>query len=296
MSQTEEQEGKRIIQALVEDIDPSVRCEIGPRDLDSGVYPVRLTSGNQETTLRVSREDMENLPATREIKEEMKQRLQYAIEGIREPLSKEYVTKNGLAFRLKASLEGPSRSSDRPVFEFPFEIEEIEGKGRATSGVVSVSRFIRLTLLSDSEQALRVCINRLRTALDTDEVGFGQEQIRIHAGDEWVRTLLYPAEVPRATDEEIRQFIGRKLYWVGYVVHGMKRPIVLDELVDCEYLCVRPVHIRRNAEFLEQQGLLRLKQQPSGAYAATPASDLVSRPELYTSPLTAGTPTIGFTR
>ena len=203
MSETQEEEGKRIVQALVEEIDArtsprvghrSVRCEIGPRDFDSGVYPVTVTNENRETTLWVSREDIEDLPATPEIKEEMKQRLQYAIAGIRERLSKEYVTKNGPAFRLIPSVPpgggwhpvattsfqpdpAAAESWDgteaafaaalaKTVFEFPFKIEEIEGKSRATSGLVTLSRFIRLTLLSDSRQALRVCINRLRTALD----------------------------------------------------------------------------------------------------------------------------------
>ena len=297
MSEAEEREGERVIQALVREIDPSVQCEVGPRDFDSGVHPVRLVSGNRETTLKVSREDMEDLPATREIKEEMKQRLHYAIQGIQVGLSREYVTKNGLGFRFKSGFEGLSRSYNRPAFEFPFEIEEIEGKGPAARGVVRISRFILRTLLSDSEQAVRVCINRLRAALDNDGVRFGQEQISIHADDEWVRALLYPAQVPRATDEEIRQFIGRKLYWVGYIIHGIVKSIALDELVDCEYLGVRPIHIRRNAEFLEQQGFLRLERQAAGVCAATPTAGLVSRKgELYTSPLTLRNPKIGFTQ
>ena len=296
MSEAGAQEGKRIIRELVKEIDPSVQCDVGPKDFDTFVYPVKLARGSRETVLKVSWEDLADLPTTREIREEIRQRLQYAIQGIQAGLAKEYMTKTGLAFQFKSSFEGPKRSYERMVFEFNFEIEEIEGQGRTAWGVVSISRFIRRTLLSDSEQALRVCINRLRTGLDKDEVRFGQDQVRIHADDKWVRALLYPSEIPAASDEEIRQFIGRKLYWVGYMVHGMSKPVVLDELVDCEYLGVRPIHIRRNAELLEQQGLLRLEQQASGVYAATPTSHLVSRPDPYASPVAATTPKIGFTR
>jgi hypothetical protein len=278
MSEAEEQEGKGIVCKLVGEIDPLVQCKIGPRDFDTGVYEVKLIRGSEETVLRVSREDLEDLPATREIRAEIDQRLRAAVNGIRRPLPAAYVTRSRVAFLLRLGHQGEHLSPQRAVYAYPFEIEDMQGDGRQASGHVTISRFAAATLISDNRQESRVCVNRIRAALDKEEVRFGEDTNELFADDKWIREILYAARGAQLSEEEIRKFIEQEVYWIGYRLHGMNQRIALDDLVDCEYLGVRSSDIKRNAEFLAAQGLLLLEPRDD-ELLAVPTPDLISKVE-----------------
>lgn len=294
MSEAEELEGRRIVGTLVAENDPSVQCNIGPRDFDTGVYEIKLTKGSEETTLRITREDMEDLPATRGIKAEIDQRLRVAIKGIRRPISTAYVTRRKIAFRLDLGHQPEYLMPERAVYAYPFIIEDMQGAGVPTSGRVAISRFAVATLISDTRQELRVCVNRIRMALDKSEVRFGEDpKDLLFADDAWIREVLYSTKPTQLSEGEIREFIEQKLYWAGYKPHGMNEPIVLDDLVDCEYLSLRSSEIKRNAEFLAAQGLLVLKPR-SDELLAVPTQDLISKVEEGSPGKSTRRPKLGF--
>jgi hypothetical protein len=294
MSEAQEREGMRIIRELVSKMDIATRCEIGDRDFDTGVYEVRLTRDAEEATLRVSREDMEDLPATAEIQEEIRQRLQIAIDGIRRPESRAYVTRSGCAFRLEL---GPREylAPVRAVYAHNFKIENMRAGGESAAGQVAISRFAHNTFFSDSRQELRVCINRIRTALDEDEIRFGEDpKDLLFADDKWVRDILYRTQIPQLSEDEIREFIIQKLYWVGYyALSDINQRIPLDDLTDCEYLGVRASDIKRNAGFLQGERLLSLS--PEGdELLAVPTSGLIRQIEERDRSKTTRPPRHGF--
>jgi hypothetical protein len=278
MSEAEEQEGKEIVCKLVDEIDPLVECKIGRRDFDTGVYEVKLIRGSEETILRVSREDLEDLPATREIKAEIDQRLRAAVKGIRRPLPAAFATRSKVAFRLSLERQAEYLFPQRAVYAYSFVIEDVQGASRQASGRVTISRFAAATLISDSRQELRVCVNRIRVALDEQKVRFGEDPKDLFADDAWIREILYPTKPTQLSEEEIRGFIEQELYWIGYRLHGMNEPVALDDLVDCEYLGVRSSDIKRNAELLAAQGLLLLEPRDD-ELVAVPTPDLISKVE-----------------
>jgi hypothetical protein len=278
MSEAEEQEGKGIVCKLVGEIDSSVQCDIGPRDFDTGVYEVKLIRGSEETILRVSREDLEDLPATREIKAEIDQRLRAAVKGIRRPPPAAFATRSKVAFLLSLGRQAEYLFPQRAVYAYSFVIEDLQGGTRQASGRVTISRFAAATLISDSRQELRVCVNRIRVALDKKEVRFGDDGKDLFADDAWIREILYSTKPTQPSEEEIREFIEQELYWIGYRLHGMNEPVVLDDLADCEYLGVRSPEIKRNAEFLEAEGLLVLDPRADELLAG-PTPNLISKVE-----------------
>jgi hypothetical protein len=114
--------------------------------------------------------------------------------------------------------------------------------------------------------------------LDKEEVRFGEDPKDLFADDAWIREILYSTNRTQVSEEEIREFIKQKLYWVGYRLQGMNELVVLDDLVDCEYLGVRSSEIKRNAEFLEAEGLLVLAPRADELLAG-PTPNLVSKVE-----------------
>ncbi len=275
MSEEQEQQGKQIIIGLVKGLDPSTQCEIGHRDFDTEVYPVKLKRQGEETDLRISREDMEDFPATREIQQEIEERLRLAIKGILRPLPKAYVTRSEDAFKLDVGARGTYRGPYQAVHAYEFKIADMRSPSHSAEGNVAISRFAHRTFFSDSRQILRVCVNRIRKALDDKAIRFGEKK-DLFAEDSWIRDTLYRPAPSNIAEDQIREFIAQKLYWTGYRLQGMNDLVLLDDLVDYEYLGIGLTEMKRNAQLLEHEGLLNLMSEE---ISAIPTTKLVSQME-----------------
>ncbi len=101
--------------------------------------------------------------------------------------------------------------------------------------------------------------NRIRRGFDSGELTFDVPEEQTYK-----EIRLRPSDFeqqPRASDQEIRQFILHEAYWLSYR-HGNRFPVEFESEANLEYLGVEAQDIRRNQWVLEEEGLLEQSNIP----------------------------------
>jgi predicted ATPase len=186
-----------------------------------------------------------------------------------------YVTINGEFFRLIP--QGRQASSRRDAVNHLFYVDRLkENPIRLRASVVTSGLVTRST----GEDILeRVCVNRIREALDKGELDFNRPQEpsdvfqELEVDSDWLEKYRVRLEPEPSIDYQVREFIAQKVYWLGYIAEGMKAKVRLDDLADWEYLKVDEKVFKRNIEFLEAEGILSSSGDP---FLVQPTTKLVS--------------------
>jgi len=157
--------------------------------------------------------------------------------------------------------EGQDRFSDRDGISYAFRLTNL----KPDNGVrlVSVCRFGLMELPPADSTVQRLEMVRLdviRRALDSRTLDFeppfdehGYKELRLSANDFTRRNSV--------TDEEIKQFIIVKAYWISWKLGG-RQPVQFDDPVDLDYLGVDALSVRKHQWLLEQRNLLEKSKIP----------------------------------
>jgi len=157
------------------------------------------------------------------------------------------VTLGGECFR--ATYQRPEASHDKDGVLYLFALEDLKDQKRGER-LVSLFRSGQDKVLRPNHDAIidNVRINCLRRAFDSHTLSFDVE----HEEHKYQEIIIRPQEFePRApvSDEQVRQFIIHKAYWLGYRFNPHQAPIVpvqFDNPIDLEYLGVTSDTMRRN--------------------------------------------------
>ncbi|MBI1746918.1 MAG: AAA family ATPase [Acidobacteria bacterium] len=197
-----------------------------------------------------------------------------------------YVTNTGMVFRLEP--QDKQASTQRDVVHNLFYVKRGQKKDLITLLVsIGISGFtLRLINRNDKDNddtLYRVCVNRIREALDKSELDFEKPQEpsevfqEIYVDSEWFAKYMDLVEANPEKEREIREFIAQKVYWLGYISGGMKGAVNLNDPIDWEYLRVEKEAFKRNAEFLQQEGWVTCS--PQDPLSVQPTAKLITKLE-----------------
>ncbi|MGA8221793.1 MAG: hypothetical protein WB780_09075 [Candidatus Acidiferrales bacterium] len=169
------------------------------------------------------------------------------------------VTLEGECF--DADYEGLNRYATRDGVFYMFRLTSLK-PGNGTR-LVSVWRFGPMELLSEdyTDERLKIVrLNTIRRAFDSGTLNFeppfdelGYRELQMSATDFTPRSST--------SDEEIKQFIMNKAYWMSWKV-GNRQLVQFDDPVDLDYLGVDAATIKKYQWLLEQRQLLEKSQMP----------------------------------
>lgn len=164
------------------------------------------------------------------------------------------VTLGGECF--EAEFERNERAADRDGIYYFFRLKDLTGNRGEL--FVRIFRFGPKEMLDPNYDGRieGVRLNAIRRALDAKTLSFD----RPREPREYQHVSLTPADFkPQAavSEDEIRQFIVHKAYWLSYRNSpGGRFPVQFDEPADLEYLGVNGDDVTRNVYLLGELGLL----------------------------------------
>ena len=263
--------------------------QVGYRDLlQLLVASVHPDGGSSQ--LLLSREFVEDLPGEPRHREALESYLKSLALRLRKPNPDEYLTRSHVPIEIKISwpLEP---SGNLPTYFVHCHTRIAAAEGQEANFTVAVPDMTRLVLGSLQQVAVEsLLINTIRTAIDKGEVRFYEanehptELQRLEAlvdkydGDK--RKFIHPG----ASDSQIREFIKRKVYWLGFRARDKDAKVSIEDYYDSEYLGTSPQRIKQLAQVLDAEGTIQVHNHEA---LATPASALLKEASLFDAELEA---------
>jgi class 3 adenylate cyclase len=235
---------------------------------------VRGVNNPRTMTVALSHNFLSDLPGTREYQERLQEYLQTLSLRLENPKETAFMTLSGIPVSLE--IQWPLRNSPEARDALFARVSaEVRGGGNRIanlgvfiSGTLEVVAFPSLVpVLTESP-----IVNAIRRAIDLRTIRFYEpenhptslQEVSLSTSDyENQRGFSFQ----KATDEEIKKFIIRKIYWLGFREADQNTQLSISDAYDAEYLGTRVSRLKQLAEILAADGLIRLDTRRSFASA-----------------------------
>ena len=237
--------------------------------------PVRfdLSKGSKELRLILGFDFVTDLPGTKEFQSALELFLTEVALRLDEPNLEEYATMSGIPVRFR--IEFPFRmSTGGGAFEFVHVVTE-SGIDAIVEAKFSVhlTDTIAVNIVSlESIVTEPLVINAVRKFIDTKQAVFhskGQHPVDLQvvtiessAYDYKAKRFVYH----RATDEEIAEFLKRKVYWLGFRSGNQATRVCIANSYDAAYLGVSAKRLQQAGAILAADDFVHVDS--SGLYAS----------------------------
>jgi len=238
--------------------------------------PVRfeLSNGSKELPLTLGFDFVTDLPRTKELKSALQFYLTEVALRFGQPNFVEHATMSGIpvsfriGFPFRMSTEGGS-------FEF-VHVQAKTGTDRVFEGKFSVHLTDTIAITTDVVSLESIIteplvVNAVRKFIDTRQAVFYPEGE--HPGDLQVVTIEssdydYKSKkfvYHKATDEQIAEFLKRKVYWLGFRRGNQATHVCIADPYDAAYLGVSTERLQQTSAILAANGFVQIDS--SGLYA-----------------------------
>jgi hypothetical protein len=231
-----------------------------------------LSKGGQELRIRLGRDFVTDLPGTKEFQSALELYLTEVALRFGEPTFEEYETMSGIPVRFR--IEFPfSRSTEGGSFEFVHVLTE-SGAGTVFEAKFSVhlTHTIAVQVVSlESVITEPLVVNAVRKFIDTKQAVFhpqGEHPVDLQVVTIESSAYDYKAKgfvYHRASDEEVAEFLKRKVYWLGFRRGNQSTRVCIADPYDGAYLGVSTGRLQQTGAILSADGVLQIDS--SGLYA-----------------------------
>jgi hypothetical protein len=250
----------------------SLTCTWKTQPADGDSVRFTLSKGGQELGIRLGRGFVADLPGTKEFQSALEFYLTEVALRFGEPNFEEYATMSGIPVRFH--IEFPFRmSTEGGSFEFVHVVTE-SGIDTIVEAKFSVhlTHTIAVSIVSlESIVTEPLVINAVRKFIDSKRAVFhsqGQHPVDLQvvtiessAYDYKAKRFVYH----RATDEEIAEFLKRKVYWLGFRRGNQDTRVCIAAPYDAAYLGVSRERLQQASAILAADGFVQTDS--SGLYA-----------------------------
>lgn len=232
-------------------------------DLSNGIEEVRIILGYEFVT---------DLPGTKEFQIGLEFYLTALALGFREHRVSEYATMSGIPVRFQ--IEFPfNTSTESGSFAFVHVLTKcgIDPAVEANFSVHLPYTIVRQIVSLESVITEPLIVNAVRKFIDMEQVvlypeGKHPSQLQVVA----IQPADYDYKTKRftyvkATDEQIRDFLKRKVYWLGFRRGIQSTRVCIADPYDAAYLNVSSERLQQDAAILAAEGVLQIDS--SGLYA-----------------------------
>jgi hypothetical protein len=170
-----------------------------------------------------------------------------------------YVTLSGLPLFIALKWPFHRASSGADFYVLHADLRLADGSGLHALASVNLSLTVVEVLPSleqrDTESPV---INALRKEIDRKQLEFmkSPKLVPVHFNSRYWSFKQNRWAFPAANDDEIMQFLLRKIFWASRLTHS---GINIADATDAQYLSTTPEHQRELAEKLAAQNLIRLE-------------------------------------
>jgi class 3 adenylate cyclase len=231
-------------------------------------------STQRASTIALSHNFLSDLPGTREYQERLHEYLQSLSLRLENPRESAFITLSGIpvSFGIQWPLLTPPDGRDALFVRVNAEV--IGGRSHIANLGVFLSKTLEVIAFPSLVPVLTESpvVNAIRKAIDLGTIRLYEPEKHPKSLQEVsLSTSDYENQgrfsFQKATDEEIRRFIIRKVYWLGFRDAGQNTQLLVSDAYDAEYLGTRVSRLNQLAEILAADGQIRLDTRRSFASA-----------------------------
>ncbi len=227
-----------------------------------------LSKGGQELRISLGLDFVTDLPGTKDFQSALEFYLTEVALRFGEPNLEEYATMSGIPVWFQ--IEFPFRSYGTSEFVHVLTESGIDPVSEAWFSV-HLSHTIRVSIASlESVITEPLVINAVRKFIDTNQAAFyphGEhpsdlQVVTIKSSDYDYKSKKFVYH--KATDEEIAEFLKRKVYWLGFKRGNQSTRVCIADPYDAAYLGVSAERLQQAAAILAAEGFVQIDS--SGLY------------------------------
>jgi len=274
-------------------LDPEVRKHEFVRFTLSAWAEVEGKTGYRADALDLSYEFVCDLPGTRSHQRALQSYLQSFSWRLGNVQPNEHMTLSGIPIDL--DIEWPFRSPpdgrDGHIVSITCHIRPLENIQTRLS--VGLSRTVEVGAVPILERILTesITVNAVRKAVDSGSIRFsppeqdvvGLQKVMVSSADYDYKARRFNFAKP--SEEEIREFLKRKVYWLGFREGVKTTKVWVGDPYDAEYLATTPQRLGQLAQRLAAEGFLHVDATGNLAYAS---DDLLKLEEVFQEELESG--------